>query len=885
MALAGHPRRPRRWRRAADRPVGRQLECRRSRAGSQRRPRSRRSMRAGSRARRRGRARGAAAPGRAGAGDAPLRPRHQLRARHPQQPAARSLRRRVDGRMTERRRRPRARPWRSTTTPRAHTTDNARRARRRACSAGTPPGPLAALADDSRRRAARAGSAPLAAVPEGRSSACTSAAGGRSSSGTRTVRGRRRAARRCTRRHDRAHRGRPGRALVDRPCGRAARLPRDRRVRRRELLDARGASSSGSTCSSRATPGRCTSPPRSARRSSPSSGRRIRRATRLRGRRDRVVRIDLPAAPAIASASRRSAASGTRPTASAGIAADASSTRRLRRSTSTGACGRPAPVAHDDAAIAVEREAGGARRRVDLARYLDARPGGTRDRGRESPWIKSLRHAGVDGGRCAAASRSAAIRSGGSRSSTSTSSRRSRRSSGRSPRSRRSDRARAASRCSSRPRRGPVVRWLAPQVAAARHVRYPGARRFGRRPGTGGARGDGRARQPGSTAPRSRHASARRAAARRDRAAVLAFVHRAFWRADARRRQRRGRTSGRCSRRSTRRPGDGALAYVGVGPAANFRARRWWHPVWRSRRRGAAHPIEAFAPLAALRRRAPCGAQRHRLRRALWSSDDLRAAASIRGCDCWPLVREELAGVALLQWPWSARAMDEAAAALDALAPARRAHLRGSRRLGPRNRAREPPPRHSVGRPAARLHLPALAQLPARAGRNAADPRAPVDAGFPSPTLTLLFDGYAARHLTEPGALPARRAARHRQPAARRAGERRAATARRSSGARAQRRGRPARAGAGGHEVPVRRSVLGMLLDAAAHVPGVHVAIKTHPAETPEVYADAARRPSPRHRPARVAPRWRRSSARAGPSSPSTRPSRSTRQSSASRRS
>ena len=34
------------------------------------------------------------------------------------------------------------------------------------------------------------------------------------------------------------------------------------------------------------------------------------------------------------------------------------------------------------------------------------------------------------------------------------------------------------------------------------------------------------------------------------------------------------------------------------------------------------------------------------------------------------------------------------------------------------------------------------------------------------------------------------------------------------------------------------QGVLGMLLDAAASCPGVHVAIKTHPAETPEVYAD-----------------------------------------------
>ena len=60
---------------------------------------------------------------------------------------------------------------------------------------------------------------------------------------------------------------------------------------------------------------------------------------------------------------------------------------------------------------------------------------------------------------------------------------------------------------------------------------------------------------------------------------------------------------------------------------------------------------------------------RHRARRSLWASADLRAHAVIGGCDCWPLVQQQLAGIALLQFPWSARAMDEAAAALDALQP------------------------------------------------------------------------------------------------------------------------------------------------------------------------------------------------------------------------
>ena len=41
----------------------------------------------------------------------------------------------------------------------------------------------------------------------------------------------------------------------------------------------------------------------------------------------------------------------------------------------------------------------------------------------------------------------------------------------------------------------------------------------------------------------------------------------------------------------------------------------------------------------------------------------------IDGIDLWELVAPELDGIADLQFPWSARAMDEAGAALDRLAP------------------------------------------------------------------------------------------------------------------------------------------------------------------------------------------------------------------------
>ena len=47
---------------------------------------------------------------------------------------------------------------------------------------------------------------------------------------------------------------------------------------------------------------------------------------------------------------------------------------------------------------------------------------------------------------------------------------------------------------------------------------------------------------------------------------------------------------------------------------------------------------------------------------ALLASDDLHRRAVIRDCDCWPIVREQLLGVAWLQWPWAARTMDQVAA-------------------------------------------------------------------------------------------------------------------------------------------------------------------------------------------------------------------------------
>jgi hypothetical protein len=214
---------------------------------------------------------------------------------------------------------------------------------------------------------------------------------------------------------------------------------------------------------------------------------------------------------------------------------------------------------------------------------------------------------------------------------------------------------------------GAMALGLAPQVAAARRIAYEGPPGFTRSSALTLARMEARASALNAAALASRLRT--RTPPVKDRApAALAFVHRAFWRADT------GDGSaeayiGPVLTELERRFGPGGMSYVSVGPAANFRARRWWHPLRGETLPSAVPPVEAYAPLGALEGSRRLWRERHQMRRALWKSADLRARATIRGCDCWPVIRDELAGVALLQWPWSARAMDEAGAALDAGRP------------------------------------------------------------------------------------------------------------------------------------------------------------------------------------------------------------------------
>jgi surface carbohydrate biosynthesis protein (TIGR04326 family) len=205
------------------------------------------------------------------------------------------------------------------------------------------------------------------------------------------------------------------------------------------------------------------------------------------------------------------------------------------------------------------------------------------------------------------------------------------------------------------------------------------------------------------------------------------------------------------------------------------------------------------------------------------------------------VIREELAGIALLQWPWSARAMDEAAAVLDARHPRAvvtyaeaggwgRAIVLESRRRGIA----------SVGLQHGFIYRHWLNYLH-EPDEMLADPANPSDRGFPHPTRTLLFDDYAASHLRDAGRFPAESLAVTGSPRL----DSIAATAQTLSVEAVENAKK--KAGAAGKTLVLvttkhreAHEVLRVFLDAAASVRGVHVAIKTHPAETPDVYADLA---------------------------------------------
>ena len=296
----------------------------------------------------------------------------------------------------------------------------------------------------------------------------------------------------------------------------------------------------------------------------------------------------------------------------------------------------------------------------------------------------------------------------------------------------------------------PLVRDLVPQVASLRQV-HPGSSRVPEAEWrTRLTRLKWRARMLTLAARASRLKSTGESPASSPE--VAAFVHRAFWRSgqdDGSAESYIGPVLAEIERAAA---GEG-VRYVGVGPASNFRVRRWWHSLAPSPGERAVVPVERYAPWELLRESQVIWRQSAGHFSLLSHSEDLRRAARIRGIDCWPLVREQLAGVAWLQWPWSARAMDEAGAALDALRPravVTYAEAGGwGRALILEARRRGIP---SIGLQHGFIYARWLNYLHETDEMAAA---AVGDVGFPAPTVTLTFDDYAARHLRERGRFPA----------------------------------------------------------------------------------------------------------------------------------
>jgi len=318
---------------------------------------------------------------------------------------------------------------------------------------------------------------------------------------------------------------------------------------------------------------------------------------------------------------------------------------------------------------------------------------------------------------------------------------------------------------------------------------------------------------------------------------VAAFVHNAFWRDEP----------GAHTTAQERYIGpvlealgrDTNLACVGVGPRRNFRARRWWDPIVGAPAPGPlVTPIEQFAPQAALAGSMDLWRRRADLSRQIVEGDAVRAAALVRGCDLWEVLSAELADAAALQWPWSARAMDEAGAALDVLAPAvalTYAEAGGwGRALVLETRRRGIP---SVGLQHGFIYRHWLNYL------HEPDEIQPSgdDRGFPHPDRTLLFDDYAADHLRRHGHLPGATLTVTGSPGLDLlVGEVQRLRQERDSIRAAEGTGRDehlvvlaAKFGEVSTELP-------SLGDAIASLPGVRLVVKPHPAETPEVYAALA---------------------------------------------
>ena len=323
---------------------------------------------------------------------------------------------------------------------------------------------------------------------------------------------------------------------------------------------------------------------------------------------------------------------------------------------------------------------------------------------------------------------------------------------------------------------------------------------------------------------------------------VAAFVHSAFWRPATDDES----YIGPVLREVSQRVGAPGLALVGVGTPRTFRPRRFVERcrAWFGRPAATVpfSPASRYASRDALVPSAGVWRDRSAHRRILHNCEALRAACVIRGCDAWPLLRDEFTGITHLQFPWSARTMDEIGAALDALKPrvaityaeaggSGRALVLEARRRGIKVAGLQHGfiYRHWMNY----LHEP---------DEMAPSTGNPADRGFPRPTLTLVYDQFTAEHLASAGRFPPDSLAVTGSPkldafaeAGRLLDDAARDALRTTVGARP-----------GQHLVVVATKyaqmagAFGALIEAVTRMPDVRLVIKCHPAESPVPYERAA---------------------------------------------
>ena len=322
------------------------------------------------------------------------------------------------------------------------------------------------------------------------------------------------------------------------------------------------------------------------------------------------------------------------------------------------------------------------------------------------------------------------------------------------------------------------------------------------------------------------------------RPVVAAFVHTAFWRRD---RREEGYIGPVLRALETRLPAHG-LQLVGLGPRTNFRSRQWIDRVAEfgdpAARALPLTPVETYSSWRDLQPSLRVWRERGATLRALLASRDLRDHGLVGGLDLWPILCDDLAGIAELQFPWSARAMDEAAAALDRLQPAAvvtYAEAGGwGRALMLEARRRHVP---SAGLQHGFIYRHWLNYLH-EPDEMVASPANAADIGFPRPDLTLLFDEFAAEHLSSRGCFPAGSLAVTGNPKL----DALAATAASFGAGGLDRVRLEAGVREGQHLVLVaaKHAQLGTayreLVDAVRRRDDVVLLVKPHPAETPEPY-------------------------------------------------